>query len=487
MSNQFKALMESYNKQALQTFTGKTVNKFQLPGGGYTGGDDFLTKDVANTNEAQLLYSAGGFFVDCCLDAAVINTTIQPIYSLANMLPSFPTTNRKTSFGFLTVINGTTGAYPNAPCDDDPEVGDIDFCKAELEVGRISYQTKTIELDALIEKACMGVREDFYLIGNVRGVSAIPSTEQLADRDFVKRMAVRRQLSLVGRALQRDMIHQLWTGDPTNGAQNTAGGGRKEFYGLLKLIANDYGTAAKPWVTGTNCAALNSDVKTFTGCIGDGTYPGIYALLQEMEDTIYNRAAYMGLLPFEAILVMHPITWSQLVKYLPCEMMGDSCVRPGVPATGNGTIINVDGGMSQTFLRNKMQTEMQLELNGRTYNVVLDSGIPLVQGGTPTAPTYTGSIFFIPLQVAGEPVLYWQYKDYRNLDQQLSAIPGSMTDYRGWSDGGHFHSVIEYLRRCFVVSTKLEANLIFKAPMLAGRIDDVKVCPAQEKPLPVLP
>ncbi len=484
MSNQFQALMESYNQQALQTFTGKTVNKFQLPGGGYSGADDFLTKAVADTNQAQLLYSAGGFFVDCCLEAPVINATLQPIYALANMIPVFPTSNRKTSFGFLTSITDPTGAYPNAPCDDDPEVGDINFCKAELEVGRSSIQTKTIELDALIEKACMGVREDFYLIGNVRGVSAWPNQNQLADRDFVKRMAVRRQMSLAGRALQRDLLRQFWAGDPTNGAQNTPGGGRKEFYGLLKLIADDYGTPAKPWVTGTNCSALNSDIKTMTSCVGSGVYPGVYTYMQAVEQNRYNLAAYSGLLPTTWVWVMNPIIWNELIKYLPCEMLSDSCVSTS-QANNKGVQV-FSNGMEQTFLRNQLQTNMQITVNGRTYDVILDSSLPVVQGGTPLAPTYTGDIFFLPLTVAGEPVLYWQYKDYRTLDQQLSAVPGSMTDFRGWSDDGKYHSVIEYMRRCFVISTKLEANLIMKAPHLAGRIQSVCVSPIQLMPNPTV-
>lgn len=478
-------LMIAYNKQSLLTFTGKgQSSNFTIPTSNYVLEDipsDFLTKSVGTSNQAQLLYSAGGFFVDCCLEAPIINTTIQPQYALANMIPVYPTSNRKVTFGFLTEIGDPGVTYPNAPCDDDPEVGDINFCKAELEVGRISYQTKTIELDALIEKACMGVREDFYLVGAVRGVSAIPTPQQLADRDFIQRAAVRRQLSLVGRAMQRDLLKQFWTGDPTNATRNTASGGRKEFWGMMNLVANDYGTAAKPWVTGTNCAQLNSDVKTFPGCVGNGT-DSIYAYMQAVEQNRYNFAAYAGLLPTTWVWVMHPILWNELVKALPCEMMGNGCVSPA----GQAQTQIFSNGMEQAYLRNQLETTMQVSVNGRTYDVVLDSSLPVVQAGAAPNVTYTGDIFFLPLTVAGDPVLYWNYKDYRTLDQQLNAVPTNQAEFRGWTDSGHFHHVIEHKRRCFIISTKGEFNLVFKAPHLAGRLSQVCVKTLQAMPNPTI-
>lgn len=470
---QMQEMLAEYNRQALAMFGPYNTNGFVSPAA--------LNKAVGDQNEAGLFYSGSGFFVDCALEAPIVNLTLNPLFSLANMIPVYPTSDRKMVFGYLSQISGTTGSYPDFVCDDSPVVGDPSFCKAEFDIGRISYQTKTLEVDALIEKAHRGVREDFYLVGSVRGTSALPSSQQLSDRDFVKRAAVRRQMMLVGRAFQHDLINQFWNGDPTNLTQNTTNGGRKEFWGLLNLIANDY--ASKAGVTGTNCAALNSDVKDFggpTAVVGDGT-ANFYALLQELEDTLYQRAALMGLLPTEWVIVMHPVIWSQLVKYLPCEMMGDGCVRPGVSTNPNGTVfIGPGDGMSQVFLRNQMMNSMTIEVNGRTHRVVLDHGLPIVADVTPT--TYTGSVLMIPMRVAGEPVLFWRHKDYSLIESQLAPIPGSQTDMLGWSDGGRYHWVIENHRRCFVIDGKLEVGLVFTAPQLAGRIDNVTVSPLQAKP-----
>lgn len=461
-------MLKTYNQQAAALFASNASRPWAI------------NKEVALENEAGLFYSDEGFFTDCALEAPIGNATINPLYSLANMIPVFPTNDRKVSYGFLTSIDGITGDYPDAVCDPSPTVGDPSFCKAEFELGRISFQTKTLELDALLEKAHRGVREDFYLVGQVRGQSAIPTMEQLRDADFVRRAAVRRQLMLVVREFQRELIRLFWTGDPTNGATNTAGRGRAEFWGMSHLIADDYDD--KDFVSGADCEALNSDVKTFGATVGSGE-KSLFAYMQEMEDTLYQRAALMGLLPYESVIAMHPTTWSQVVKYLPCEMMGDSCVRPGYDpeiSSGNTIVIGPSNDMSQVFLRNQMMNTMMIELNGRSYRVVLDHGIPLVKTTNPV--TYTGSIYFVPLRVAGEVTLFWRHKDYRTASVQLSPLPGSATDMLGWSDSGRYHWVVEHVRRCFLVDGKVEPALTFTAPHLAGRIDGVTVSPLQSKP-----
>lgn len=452
-----------------------------------------LGDNVTPASLVSLPYATGGIFADCSLEMAIMNLLIQPIYSMANLVPVMPDNNDKIKFGYLSAISNASGNYPTAPCDPSPVVGDIDAAYAEFSPGRMSYRTKTMELDQLIRRAHAGIREDLYLVGKVRGVSAIPTMEQLADRDFVKRAAVRRQLQLVMRQMQLDFIHQFWSGDPTDNAVNTSGGGRKEFWGLNNLIANDYGS--KAFITGNNKTLLNSYVLDFqenaqNGVVGGGY--GIYEYLQQMEDYVYQKAAMTGLLPTEWSWVMHPILWSELVKWLPCEMLTDSC---GVPAVGNslagaGVNVNVSGdnGMGIQALRQQLNQSMSLTVNGRTHNVILDSGIPVTQGddgGSPATPIaeYTSSIYFVPTNVAGETVLEWRHRDYTSFEQVLSPIPSSAdVGLRGWTDGGRFHAIVERAMRCFEIDVKTEFGLVFRAPHLAARLDNVVAVPKGLKP-----
>lgn len=475
--NYMDELIKSYSEQTANAFSSGANSLYKSEG---------LGSHVTPASLVHLPYATGGIFADCSLEAPVMNMLIQPLYSLANLIPVVPDSNDKIKYAFLSAISAASGAYPNAPCDASPVVGDIDANYAEFYPGRVSYRTKTMELDQLIRRAHAGVREDLYLVGNVRGVSAVPTQQQMRDEDFVKRGAVRRQLAILMRQFQIDLVHQLWSGNPGDAAVNTAGGGRKEFWGLDLLIANDY--ASKSFVTGTagTKALLNSYVTDFSSAaIGGST--GIYGFLQDAEDVVYQRAAMMGLLPTEWVWVMHPITWSELVKWLPCEMLTDSCY---VGANGAGVSVNVSGdnGMGIQALRQQLMNSMSLTVNGRSHRVILDSGVPVTQlddGGSPAAliAEYVSSIYLIPLNVAGENVLEWRHRDYTQFEQVLSEVPsGADVGLRGWTDGGRFHLIVERRMRCFEIDAKIEPGLVFRAPHLAARIDNVKAAPAGFRP-----
>jgi hypothetical protein len=487
MGTYINGVLDAYREQTVKLFTqanpnnvgvqivsSDQLNRFAKEKGLKT--KDGLGEPLSHVNEVALLYNTGGLFADCSLEASVLNTTLNPIYSLANIIPVRPFNVEKIRYAFLTSIGDPDDTYPDEPCDPAPVVGDIDGAFAEFYPGRISYRTKTMELDALISKAHRGIAEDLYLVGSVRGVSAFPTQEQLADRDFISRAAVRRQMQLVGRAFQRDLLNQLWVGDPTNVAVNTAGGGRKEFWGLNSLIDDNYDVALeKPFVTGTNTASLNSDVKTFNNVIGGEE--SLYNYMQVLEDTLFQRASMNGLLPVEWVWVMHPTIWSELVKHLPCEMLTDSCGYSNVSFT-----ISADNGMGIQAIRQQMQNSMQISVNGRTNPVILDHSLPITTDNA-GSPTYTSSIFLIPLRVAGEEVLFWTHRDYSLFDQVLSPIPGSAdVGLRGWTDGGKYHFIVERSRRCFEVEGKTEIGLVFRAPWLAGRIDGVQANRLQPAP-----
>lgn len=443
-----------------------------------------LGDNVAGENEMSVLYETGGLFANCDTEAPVMNTLIQPQYTMANLIQVTPTNNDKVKYSFLTSVTDADDTYPDAPCDPSPVVGDIDGAAwVEFYPGRISYRTKTGELDYLIRRAHSGIRENLYFVGSIRGVSAIPTAEQLRDPDLVKRGAVRRQMMFLMRQMQKDLSNLFWSGDPSNNAVNTAGGGRKEFWGLNHLIADDYGS--KSFVTGTNKANLNSYVLDFAdNVIGGGT--SILAYMQEAEDQIFQRATYMGLLPYKLVVAMHPITWAEIVKYLPCELLSDRCVQPNSPVQSDAGItvmVNGDNGLGISALRQQLANSRQLNLNGRMYDVILDHYIPMSKHNT--NPEYTSSIYFVPLNVAGEVAIEWTHRDYRSFESELSLIPGAVdAGLRGWTDGGRYHLIVERAMRCFEVDCKIEPGLIFRAPHLAARIDNVVATPMTAKPYP---
>jgi hypothetical protein len=399
----------------------------------------------------------------------VINTTINPQFSLFNVLPIRPSNQEKVKYAYLTQIDDPTGALPDGVCEQPQRVGDVYFCNAEFDFGRKTFSTKTMEMDALIRYAKAGSSENFYMLGTVRGTSAIPSQEFLNDRDFVARSAVRRQMSLIGRAFQRAYLRELWTGDPANVALNTVNGGAKQFWGLDTLISADYGTLT--FVTGTNCAALNSVVMDFgSNTIGGTT--SLFSYMQEIEQETYNRASMQGLLPAQWVWVMHPLIWSQVTKTLPCELLDDSCGA----TSGGASSAFIISDTSTVQLRRQLEENLRITINGRTIPVVLDHGIAISNTGTAIAPTYLSNIYLVPLRAGGEIVTEIRHRDYRDYGTVLSAIPtpGNDLAMNGWSDGGRYSWIVEKGQGwCFDLWAKSEISLVFRAPHLAGKIENV--------------
>jgi hypothetical protein len=194
-----------------------------------------------------------------------------------------------------------------------------------------------------------------------------------------------------------------------------------------------------------------------------------------MEAELYNRAHYAGLLPMRAFIFMHPKFWDEFVKCLDCEMMSDGCVNnPDITRTIDLSVVNRDLTRRIEFLNNR-----RLVLNGRMYEIILDDSLPFV-GPTETAPgvwEMTSSVYFIPFTVSGGRRVIWlEHLDYSQIARELRPIDGSEFGIKGSADGGRYHIVADVLRWCFQLNAKTEPRLVFIAPFLAGKIENVNVC-----------
>lgn len=419
-----------------------------------------------------------GFFQDCTLDLSIVNATLSPRQSLFNSLPVRSAVVTERSVGFITAIDdGVTGSLPATPCDPGQVINDaIAACKISYPFNRYDVNSKTMEVDEIIERACReGVFDDFLFLGNINPLELTRTNAE--DQNIMRQGVVRRQMSMIGRRHQAWSLPQLWIGDPAN---SNVGGGYKESIGLLNLITDDYDTnvTLAPYLTGSggvaDCAALNSDIKDFDACIGgvNGiTNQGIWAYLQTLVETLTHKADLLGLMPVEWKFVMRASHWNELLKVLPCEMAGDGC--QGV-AVGDNTTITLNDSFNLEE-RRRMQNAGQIVIGGVAYDVIIDNTIPYTND--PDANSEQASIFFIPFRVQGEDVIWLEHKDYSVISQRLSPI--SDTQVQGFSDGGRFHWIVIWERRCFEIDAKSEWRLVFKAPHLAGRIDNVSACRIQ--------
>lgn len=444
----------------------------------------WIQKDhtVGTSNQMQIYYAEGGIFANCELERPVINAVRQPRMTLVNILPVISTDQQYFTYSYVTQSDdGPAGPATGTVCDDCPSVGDIATCEGRWRVGRLCFESQTGEIDALIDRFHRGVANDLFFLGDVRGISTNLTRGTRLGLDFsvIVQAAVRHSFAKLGARFERTLAYWVWAGDRTDATQNTnpapastINDAWRSFDGLNLLINNDYAT--KDFVSGTNCAALDSLVSDFSVASNGGVVcsDNLFASLQEMEAALYNRFVDFSFDSAQWIIAMHPRIWEYSVRCLPCEMAGDNC---------DGATVNANtgaDGASQMFnmaTRERLERTRQLRLNGREYNIFLDEFIPITTIAGPPLQ-YQSTIYFVPLQVNNIPVLFMVHKDYRLFDNQLSLIPNTQ-DLWGFTDGGRFHSTIIRDGRCFKINTKTEMLMVFLAPHLAGRIDNVTVEP----------
>jgi hypothetical protein len=162
----------------------------------------------------------------------------------------------------------------------------------------------------------------------------------------------------------------------------------------------------------------------------------------------------------------------------PCRYNTNRCTNIGGT---NPVVINDNYNVIQ---RDAIRKGMTLDLNGRTYMVETDDGIYEYNNqnsASVAAGSFASAIYFVPITVRGNfPVLYWEAKDYRQIDGQMSPLGLGLRNLEFWTDGGRFHWGIESTKAwCFKFKAKAEPRLILRTPHLAAKIQKVKYTPAK--------
>lgn len=431
---------------------------------------ELLTKDkikanTANFSTATMLHQPGGIFSTAGIEQDVITTHIRPM-GLGSALPAYASNIDDPRYAFLTGFTATTGSEATNPCDDAP----MGYMKGGLltaAFGRIMRQTQTIEIDKLLHQQ-RGAVTNLRLVGELLGMSDWnPST---ASQTEVLNMVVQSEMVGVGVQMERKLAQLLWQGSTAN---NTSGGGYKEFPGLDNQIATGQIDAE----TGVAITAADSDIKDFGYNAVDGTTLDIVEYLSMMEYFLYHKAERTGMLPITWAVVMRPELWFELSAVWPCRYLTHRC------ATSGGTNPVVINDNVNVQMRDGMRDGMYIDINGRRYPVVTDDGIfehTNVNNANVPAGNFASSIYFVPLRVRGNfPVTYWEYIDYRGVQAQLAALGQGNRSVPFWTTNGRFLWVYRDNGYCFDLQAKVEPRVVLRTPHLAGKLQSVIYSPLQ--------
>jgi hypothetical protein len=416
---------------------------------------------AANFQTATPLHGTGGIWSSPGLDRTVVTAYVRP-HGIGNTLRKVPSVDESPRFATLTGYTATTGSEPTNACEAAP-TGYVKGCNLTARFGLIRRDTNTIEMDKVMLRINRSDMKDLVLAGEVLGLTdLVPSGLQQGQILNVITMS---EMVTAGINAEQKFVEDIW--------QGTVAGGT--FPGLDVQITTGHVDAD----TGTACPAVDSDVKSFNYNNVDNTDSlNIVEYLSMLEYYLYENARAMGLLPVNWVISMRPQLWQEITAIWPIAYHTD---RSASVPTGSTLFLD---GREMISLRDKMRDEMKIAINGRSYDVVTDTGIfehNNANNGSLAAGEFASSIYFVPLQVGGSiPATYIEYIDYRQAAVDVSNITGfgGAPDFF-WTDNGMFSWAVTQTRWCYDLALKVEPRVVLRTPHLAGRLDYVKYVPLQ--------
>lgn len=427
------------------------------------------------TPTTNLMHGPSGIFGYPGISRDVFATRVQP-RGLLSVLPARGTNETNPIVAYLTgFTDDESGAEKSAVCDDPLEAGEIKNCFQGALFGRIERKTQTLELNALGRQVNRGEMFDLRLVNDplLEGeLLSMPNVPQ-ALAQVLNNEVLARWMAL-GVAFERKLGPLVYTGSPSN---NTGGGGYKEYHGLETLV----GTGKVDVISGSACAALDSDVRNFAYTRVDANPTLLYNMLLDMFRNLQDIASRTGLDPVQWVIVMRRNLFDEIVDFWPLVY---GTFRFGDTAVTSTTItrVNIDAADAR-MMAEDMRTGKYLVIDGQRIRVVIDDFLPEdsnTNNANVASGCFASDIYILPLTVRGGIVAtYLEYFDFSAPGAAISQAQIGRLAGEYWTDGGRFLWTTQRTNWCVAWLAKIEPRLRLLTPHLAGRIQNVRYCPVR--------
>lgn len=418
--------------------------------------DTMLEKTAAATMTANKLHGIDGLWNVPGLEREVIVASVRP-HGIAAALPLLPSVIEDPRFGSITGVQPYTGARATTSCADAP-AGYMKGCTLTARFGLVRVDTNTIEMDKVMLRAHRGDFTDLQVYGNLLGDEKLRPGS--LSQEGILNIVTKAEMVTAGVGAERMLSKDIWQGTVA-----TSSGP-----GLDVQIATGHIDAE----TSTACPAVDSDIKDFNYSAIGGTTRDIVEYLSMMMYYLEDSATGMGLDPVDFVVVMRPQLWYELSAVWPCRYMTNKC------ANSAGTNVVSINDSSSVDMRDEMRRSMTIDINGKTYPVITDTGIyekTNITNAQLLPGEYASSIYIIPRTIAGGlRVTYREYLDYSQAAGDTALLNNTQSF---WTDGGVFTWAVEQVKWCYKLALKTEQRIVLRTPQLAGKLQNVKYTPLQ--------
>jgi len=445
------------------------IGRRSLAPGGQQG--QWLTQWRATSSTPSTPYYTGpnSLFGALGLERDVISTRIQP-FGLADRLPVQMSNVLWPQFAFFTGFAAATGSEPSGVCDDPPTAGAGATCVVTAQFGRFSRQSRVLEVNRLRQQINRAEMTDLTLLNDPlvgpAGALGLPAS---ARGGFDPRNEAAMRMLEVGIDFQLWLNRKIYDGNPAN---NTGGGGYREFPGLDILVNTGHIDAN----TSTACPSVDSVISNFN-------YGNVSTNAAAMSNFINTLTAIFRYLRIKAqgqamndvnwAIVMRPGLFYELTAAWPCNYATYRCITNGNISNAS---VNVDG-MDMAQMRDAMRNGSYLVVDGIQVQVIQDNMIAEdtnTGNSSVSNGSFASDVYILPLSARGRATLYWEFFDFtQGLNDLSSLAPGAGSYY--WTDGGRY---LWHLKPptnwCVQVVGKVEPRIILRTPHLAARLTNVQ-------------
>ena len=426
----------------------------------------FLTKKAAgSTPTATYGHGPGGAFSSFGLSKPVFGALILPYSGLGGMLPAVPSNDTNPLFGIMTGVTAPTGSNATGACDDCKKAGLMKLCTHSLPFGRYCLDTQVYQMDRIGERRNRAEFTDLTLLNRAFGLNGMNPVGN-ANGDTLNTEEGKAMFEFAV-SWMRMYASQIWTASPAN---NTAGGGYREFVGLDLQINTGHVDAE----TGVVCPAADSLIQSMANLevlSNGGTYVAQITSVFRRLNFIAQRS---GLTPVRWVIAMRQSLFWLLTDIWPCAYMTYRCTA----STGN--VGSVDSA-AMIEMRDTMRgdlanmTGQYLLIDGQKVQVVIDDGITETQNA---GSSFNSSIYFIPVSViGGTPATEWEYFNFDapGAAGEISKIAPDGHFFT--SDNGRFLWVRENNKWCVTASAVSKSRIVLGLPFIAARLTNVRYTP----------
>lgn len=430
------------------------------------------TKDFTSSTPSFIMgHGNGGLFQTPAVENRLFSAITLPRTGLQDILPVRPSRIQNARVGVITGVSESTGEEPEGVCDDPPVVGSLEYCVIDgYQFGRFGRMTKVIDLSAVGKRADRADFDDFRIAGDPflsAAQSTSPTAPGFSNIQGAANREVRKAIVGFSVAWHREFNRLFYTGSPAN---DTGGGGYREFRGLDSLIANNYSNA----LTGAACDRVDSYISSFSDANISGNEEAIARRIVEIQNLLERRDEAMGMGRVQRALTMKYNLFRSLVFMW--------------AATYASYRLDVFGTNTRTNFSGETMLNMMLDMLNNRYLMVDSGRIPVITDESKPETAVGGGVYestiqWVPLTGldGAERLTYMEYFDYSGPDAAMATareMGGNLADYYDWFDNGRFMAHYKPPNNfCIQMLMITEPRLRLDAPWLAGALTDIRYTP----------